>query len=238
MTTSTGRGHTCHRPHHLWVDLGLGIICMTWTIAAWEMDTVGVAEVVVAGETSAPSAVVHPIVASETGDTAGLGATLVVAPAPTAAGEIVATGTVDDMTMTVGGMKTTGAGALPAAIAAKAGAAPVSATAPRLQTAGSTTNPATFPTSLREEGASAEVAALPTTTASTALPRKKERERIPAAGVVGAGAGIVEVAGANAVKAVAVTRDLRQRDVVAAGADPGTDIDCYHNSFMTRVVKC
>lgn len=228
-----GQGHTWARRQ--WVGLGMDIR-MIWAIAAWEMDTVGAVEVEAeaAGETGAPAVAVHRIVVTETGATAGLGATLAVARVLTAVGGIVATGTVDETMMIGGGTMMIGAGVLLVAIAAKAGAALVSTTVQYLLTAGSTMKLETSLTSQKEGGAPVGVAALLSTMASTVLPQRNGRGKILVAGVGGAGAGIVQAVGANEAKAVAVAKNLRRRDALVAGADPGTDIDCYHISFMTR----
>ena len=51
----------------------------------------------------------------------------------------------------------------------------------------------------------------------------------------GAGVGTTGAVGANAAKAVAVEKNPHRRDVVVAGADPGTGIDCFSKQtpFMT-----
>ena len=99
-------------------------------IAVWEMDTVGAAveEAEVVGETGVPTVAVHPIAASETGDIASLVATLAVDRVPAVVVGIVVIGTVDGRTMIAGGMTMIGVGAPLVAIAARVGAAPVSAT--------------------------------------------------------------------------------------------------------------
>lgn len=211
------------------------------------MDMVGAA-VGGALETGAHTVTLHPIAAIETGGIVGLRAIPAVDRVRTAVEGIVTIDTVGVTMVIGGGMRTvmiekdtmmTGAGVLPADIAARAGADPDIVIMRCLQTvAGSTARLVTFLMSLRREEASAGAGVPQMTAAWTVLPhRRRGRGRTLAAGVVrGVVAGIVEVVGASgAPRVAAALRSRRQRDEVEAEADLGRGIERLYYIILTRM---